>query len=303
MPASGVIPISPSSAFIPPVVSLRLRVSSSAFWYSWSWARRRSSSSRSCAACSAYHTGSWVFTYGAGADGEVSCSSSVRPTMEIRPRLWSCSRLSFVQTTGFRRSDPARGLFAARRGMARVERVMEIASENVRWRFISLPSVFRRRGGRKMLEHFVYALVEVLGVLVGLVGERIARRASPDHFLCFCIEEIDYQGSHFVGLDGRGGIAKSTAESPTATSAEAVIERVQGLLILSRLNGKDLDVTSRGNFGPTFCRQSAVYCALDAVHQELVFRLDFFPRVGLVLTKVCAVVVVGLNVLSERDAR
>src|SRR6266404_2788426 len=302
MPASGVIPTSPSSTFIPPVVSLRLRASSSAFWYSWSCARLRSSSSRSFAACSAYHSGSWVSTYGAGADAEVSCSSPIGPTMEIRPRLWSFSRSSFVQTTGFRLSVPARGLFAARIGMARVLRVMEIASENVRWRFISLPLVFRRRGRRKMLEHFVHALVEVLYVLVRLVGERIARRASPDHFLRFCIKEIDYQGSHFVGFDGRGCVAKSAAESPAATSPEPVVERVQGLLILSRLDGKDLDISSRGNFRPTFCRQSAVHCTLDAVDQERVFRLDLFPSVGLVLAKVCTVVVVGLNVLSERDA-
>src|SRR2546421_9055353 len=48
-----------------------------------------------------------------------------------------------------------------------------------------------RRGGRKMLEHFVHAFVEVLGVLVRLVGERIARGASPDQFLRLCVEEID----------------------------------------------------------------------------------------------------------------
>src|SRR5882672_7619436 len=153
-----------------------------------------------------------------------------------------------------------------------------------------------------MLEHFVHAFVEVLGVLVGLVGERIARRASPDHLLRFCIEEIDYQGTHFVGLDGRGGVAKSAAESPAATSSEPVVERVQGLLILSRLDGKDLDISSRGNFCPTLCCQSAVHCTLDAVDQEPVFRLDLFPSVGLVLAKVCTVVVVGLNVLSERTS-
>src|SRR6267142_1876919 len=51
---------------------------------------------------------------------------------EFNARLWSCSRLSFVQTTGLRLSVPARGLFAARIGMARVLRVMEIASEDVR---------------------------------------------------------------------------------------------------------------------------------------------------------------------------
>jgi len=33
--------------------------------------------------------------------------------------------------------------------------------------------VLRRRGGRKMLEHFVHAFVEILGVLVCFIGERI----------------------------------------------------------------------------------------------------------------------------------
>jgi len=82
-------------------------------------------------------------------------------------------------------------------------------------------------------------------------------------------------------------------------SSEPVIEGVQGLLILSRFNGKDLDVASRRNFRQAFCRQSAVHRALDAVDQERVFCLDLFPRVGLVLAKVCIVVVVGFNVLSE----
>src|SRR5438270_4965714 len=77
------------------------------------------------------------------------------------------------------------------------------------------------------------------------------------------------------------------------------IEGVQGLLILSRLNGKDLDVASRRNFRPALCCESAVHCALDAVDHERVFCPDLFPRVGLVLAKVCTVVVVGFNVLSE----
>src|SRR5260370_39493907 len=102
-----------------------------------------------------------------------------------------------------------------------------------------------------------------------------------------------------MGFDGRGCVSKSAESSPTATGAEAVIERAQGLLILRRFNRKDLDVASRSNFRPPLCSQSAVHRALDAVGQERVFRLAFFPRVGLVLAKVCTVVVVGFNVLSE----
>src|SRR6266699_2871368 len=86
----------------------------------------------------------------------------------------------------------ARGSFAARTGMARVFKARGPVSEGVRSICISLLLFFR--GGRKMLEHFVHAFVEVLSVLVRLVGERIARGASPDQFLRLCVEEIDDQG-------------------------------------------------------------------------------------------------------------
>src|SRR5260370_1363334 len=99
-------------------------------------------------------------------------------------------------------------------------------------------------------------------------------------------------------------VPKSTAESsPTATSSEPVIERVQGLLSLSCLNSEDLDVTARWNQRPAFSGKSAVYGILDPVDQERVFRLDLFPRVGLVLPEVCAVIVIGLHLLCRRLAR
>src|SRR6267378_2270588 len=175
MPASGVLAMSPSSRFMPPVVNLSIWASSSACRYPPSLACLRSSSSRSFAACSAYHPASWVLTYGSGRDAGFGVSSFSRPTMEIRPRSWSFSTSLLVQTMALWLSVPARGLFAARTGMARVLRVTEIATDNVRQRFISLPLVFLRRGGRKMLEHFVHPFVEVLCVLVRLIGERTAR--------------------------------------------------------------------------------------------------------------------------------
>src|SRR5260370_575179 len=101
----------------------------------------------------------------------------------MTPRGRSFSRPSFVHSTVVFSALPARGLFAARKGMARALRVIEIASEKVRWRFISLSLMLGRRGGRKMLEHFIHAFVEVLCVFVRLVGGRIAGLASPDHFL------------------------------------------------------------------------------------------------------------------------
>src|SRR6266481_1015069 len=109
----------------------------------------------------------------------------------MTPRDPSFSRPSLVHSTVVFSVPPVRGLFAARKGMARALTVIETTSEKVKWRFISLSLVLGRRGGRKMLEHFVHAFVEVLGVLVRVIGERIARRASPDQLLGLCVEEID----------------------------------------------------------------------------------------------------------------
>ena len=116
-----------------------------------------------------------------------------------------------------------------------------------------------------MLEHFVHAFVEVLGVFVRFVGERIARGASPDQFLRLGVEEIDDQGSDFVGFNCCGCVAKSAESAPAAASSEPVVEGVQSLFILSGLNGEDLDVTARRNFPPSLRRQSAIHGALDAV--------------------------------------
>ncbi len=71
------------------------------------------------------------------------------------------------------------------------------ASEMVRERVnLSLAYLGLWRAGREVLEHLCHALVEVLGVLVRIVGERTARCTPPDQFLRFCVEEIDYQGAH-----------------------------------------------------------------------------------------------------------
>jgi hypothetical protein len=78
----------------------------------------RSSSGCNFSDCSAYHRRLSVITDGTGAVSDVGASSLVGPMMEIRPRPWSFSRSSFVQTTLFCLSLPACGLLAARNGMA-----------------------------------------------------------------------------------------------------------------------------------------------------------------------------------------
>jgi len=62
---------------------------------------------------------SWVSTYGAGADAEASCPSSFGPRWNQTETV-EFFEIVVRQTTGFRLSVPARGLFAARIGMARV---------------------------------------------------------------------------------------------------------------------------------------------------------------------------------------
>ncbi len=91
-----------------------------------------------------------------------------------------------------------------------------------------------------MLEHLVDALVQVLDVLVGIVGERVARSASPEKRFGLGVEQIDDQGAHFVGFCGGRCFseASTSKSSPTPPAAEPVIERIQSLLILRGLDSK-----------------------------------------------------------------
>src|SRR6266404_6804168 len=96
-----------------------------------------------------------------------------------------------------------------------------------------------RRAWRKLLEHFIHALIEVLDVLVGVVGERVARAASPDQLLGLGIEEIDNYGAHLVRI-GRGRCLTKTSATKapkTPASSKPVVKRIQGLLILGDLHG------------------------------------------------------------------
>src|ERR1700675_76100 len=85
----------------------------------------------------------------------------------------------------------------------------------------------------ELLEHFLHALVQILDVLVGIVGECVARCASPDQLLCLGIEEIDDHRAHLVCLSGGRCLAKTsgTKTPPTPTPTKAIVESVQRLLI------------------------------------------------------------------------
>jgi len=109
---------------------------------------------------------------------------------------------------------------------------------------------------RKMVEHLLHALVEILNVFVRLVRKRVARRAAPDQLLGLCVEQIHNEGADFVGIYRCRGVSKSAAPSPAAS--EAVLEGVEGLLILSHIDRNDRDVASGRYLNPAFRRQIGV---------------------------------------------
>src|SRR6266849_8816792 len=98
--------------------------------------------------------------------------------------------------------------------------------------------------GRELLEHFLHALVQVLDVLVRVVGESVARCASPKKFLGLRVEQIDDHCAYLVRFGRRRGLADSPAaeSSPAPSSPEPVIKGIQGLLIARHLNRYDRNI-------------------------------------------------------------
>src|ERR1700680_3861167 len=114
--------------------------------------------------------------------------------MQIRPGTCSLARSSLVQTMSLL-SVPACGRLAARKG--RAANTITMATNANSWRTMASPLLLRR-AWREVLEHFVHALVQVLDVLVRVIGECVARAASPDQCLGLRIEEIDHHSANFV---------------------------------------------------------------------------------------------------------
>src|SRR5260370_33083023 len=52
----------------------------------------------------------------------------------------------------------------------------------------------------KVLKHLLDAFVQILDVLVGVVGERVAGHTTPDQGFCFCVKKINNERAHFVGI-------------------------------------------------------------------------------------------------------
>src|SRR5260370_26412378 len=100
---------------------------------------------------------------------------------------------------------------------------------------------------RKVFEHLLHALVEILDVLVGLVRKGVAGRSPPDDCFGLRVEQIDNQSADLVGVNGCGRVSESTSAAPAPAAAESVVESVEGTLILSRLDRHDSDITPRSH--------------------------------------------------------
>jgi len=161
--------------------------------------------------------------------------------------------------------------------------------------------MFRRGAGGKCWNILFTPLSRFL-CSCRLVGKRIARRACQINFSDFASKNRS-PGSDFVVFDGRGCVAKSTARilPNDDRASEPIIERVQSLLISSQWQRPRHRL--RGNFRPAFAARALVHCALDAVDQEVVFRLTFSKSRSCIDRKF-ALCVVGLNgCANETHAR
>src|SRR5258705_4261604 len=66
--------------------------------------------------------------------------------------------------------------------------------------------------GWKVLEHFLYRLIELPDVLLRPAGDDVTGRASPYQPLGACVEHVDDQRPHFVVLHIGGRVTKASPE-------------------------------------------------------------------------------------------
>src|SRR5215472_7928635 len=93
---------------------------------------------------------------------------------------------------------------------------------------VLLASAIFRGLRRKVTKHLLHSLVEFLDVLVRVVGEGVARRASPQELSGLCVEQVDDQCAYLISICGRGCLSEISKASPPPASSEPVVERGQG---------------------------------------------------------------------------
>ena len=81
-----------------------------------------------------------------------------------------------------------------------------------------MPSALLRRAWGEFLEQFLHALIQVLDILVGVVGERVARGASPYELLRLGVEQIDDQRPHLICFRCGCCVSKTSPSKSSPTS-------------------------------------------------------------------------------------
>src|SRR5271155_4604121 len=115
-----------------------------------------------------------------------------------------------------------------------------------------------------MLEQAAKILSEFLRILLRVATEGVALFSTPNELLCLSVENVYYEGPN--SCDFRCGSCHAVAKAPPPpATSEAVIEGVQGLLVMGGLKGGNCGTPVGVHSGPPFCGKLGVDVQLDAI--------------------------------------